>query len=133
LGSPQVKHGTLTTRRWNDPPVPAEGTRILICRYRPRGVPKSDETWDVWMPNLGPSRELLAAFHGKEGSPIAWASYRVKYLSEMRSQRDAIQDLAERVAKGENISLLCSSACVRESRCHRSLLRSLIEQAIAAL
>src|SRR5437763_1984499 len=42
------------TRRWNDPRSPADGTRILICRYRPRGVRKADETWDEWWQDLGP-------------------------------------------------------------------------------
>jgi len=40
-------------------------------------------------------------------------------------------DLAARVRQGETITLLCSSACVDESRCHRSLLRELIESAVA--
>ena len=35
--------------------------------------------------------------------------------------------LAARVAAGETITLLCSSQCVRESRCHRSLLKAMIE------
>ena len=26
----------IRTRRWNDPPEPGEGLRILVCRYRPR-------------------------------------------------------------------------------------------------
>jgi len=47
----------------------------------------------------------------------------------MRTQGGAIADLARRVARGETITLLCSSACVREDRCHRSLLKALIEQA----
>ena len=119
--------GTIRTRRWNDPAEPGDGTRILICRYRPRGVAKRDETWDVWMPNLGPSRELHAAYYGKSGPPITWVSYRAADLKEMREQRDAISDLARRVADGESIALLCSSACVRESRCHRSLLRDVIQ------
>jgi uncharacterized protein YeaO (DUF488 family) len=51
---------------------------------------------------------------------------------EMRTQSTAIDELAKRVAGGEMITLLCSSACERESRCHRSLLKELIEQRIAA-
>jgi hypothetical protein len=49
----------------------------------------------------------------------------------MREQRDKIADLARRVAGGETITLLCSSKCDRESRCHRSLLRELIEAEMA--
>ena len=115
-------------KRWNDPADPGDGTRILICRYRPRGVRKEDETWDQWLPDLGPSRELHAAAYGKTGgSPLPWPQYRARYLKEMQSQRDAIRALAERVKRGKAITLMCSSACARDSRCHRSLLKELIE------
>ena len=117
----------LKTKRWNDPLDPDDGFRLLICRYRPRGLPKSQETWDAWEPDLGPSKELLAAFHATSASPIGWAEYRVRYLSEMRRQKALIEGLAVRVKAGETITLLCSSACTRESRCHRSLLAGLIE------
>jgi len=126
----------LFTRRWNDPTEPTDGTRILITRYRPRGLPKSEETWDAWMKQLAPSAELVAAFYGKRGRmAVNWEVYRSAYLREMRSAeaRDAIADLARRVKSGEAITLLCSSACVREARCHRSLLRELIEAEAARL
>jgi len=38
-----------------------------------------------------------------------------------------IRDLARRVAAGETITLLCSSACTDPERCHRTLLARLIE------
>jgi uncharacterized protein YeaO (DUF488 family) len=121
----------LRTRRWNDPGRPDDGLRILICRYRPRALPKAKETWDVWTPALGPSRELHAAFYGKRGPPIGWDAYRERYLAEIEAQRARIDELAVRVSKGETITLLCSSACVDESHCHRALLRALIEEAVA--
>jgi uncharacterized protein YeaO (DUF488 family) len=115
-------------RRWNDPAERDDGFRLLICRYRPRGVRKADETWDAWWKDLGPSRELHAAFWGKHGPPIGWEEYRRRYLEEMRGQTERIQELAARVAGGETITLLCSSACLDEAHCHRSLLRQLIEK-----
>jgi uncharacterized protein YeaO (DUF488 family) len=121
----------IRTRRWNDPEEAGDGERVLICRYRPRGVPKSKETWDVWISALGPSRELHAAFWGKRGPPIGWAEYRKRYLAEMKEQRAPIALLAEKVRKGETLTLLCSSACVDESHCHRTLLKALIEKAVA--
>ena len=120
----------IRTRRWIDPVEPGDGTRILICRYRPRGLSRAQETWDVWIPDLGPSRELHAAYYGKTGLPISWTVYRARYLKEMHAQRDRIAGLARLVAEGRTITLLCSSACVREARCHRSLLRELIENEI---
>jgi uncharacterized protein YeaO (DUF488 family) len=125
--------GRVTAKRWNDPAEPQDGTRILITRYRPRGVSKSAETWDTWVPNLGPSRELLALFKGKTGEGIPWPIYRSRYLTEMRQRKDLVIDLARRVAGGESVCLLCSSSCVREDRCHRSLLKQLVEEEAARL
>jgi len=116
-------------RRWNDRRLPGDGLRLLVCRYRPRGVRKTEETWDEWDPDLGPSRALHAAAYGKPG--ISWAEYKTRYLSEIESRHARIEDLAARVRQGKTITLLCSSACVDETRCHRSLLRELIEGAVA--
>jgi uncharacterized protein YeaO (DUF488 family) len=118
-------------RRWNDRRLPGDGLRLLICRYRPRGVRKTEETWDEWDPDLGPSRELHADVYGKSGPPISWGEYRRRYLAEIKGQRERIAGLASRVRAGETITLLCSSACVDDDRCHRSLLRELIEDAVA--
>jgi uncharacterized protein YeaO (DUF488 family) len=125
--------GNIHTRRWSDPAERDDGTRILICRYRPRGVRKEGEPWDEWMPNLGPSKELHAAAYGKTGDPIPWSVYRARYLTEMRAQRDAIRAVSKRVARGETITLLCATSCPREDRCHRSLLRDLIARIISGL
>jgi uncharacterized protein YeaO (DUF488 family) len=119
----------IQTRRWNDPPQKGEGVRILVTRYRPRGVRKEDETWDEWIPALGPSRELHAAFYGKNGDPIGWEEYRKRYLAEMEERSEKVAALAERLKRGERITLLCSSACSEPSRCHRQLLSRLVEDA----
>lgn len=121
----------IRTKRWDDQREPDDGYRLLITRYRPRALPKADETWDAWLPDLAPSAELHAAFYGKSGPPIGWPQYRIRYLREMRGQMSKIAELAKRATNGETITLLCSSACIHESRCHRSLLRTLIEEQMA--
>ena len=79
------------------------------------------------MPNLGPSKELHAAVYGKVGMGIPWETYVARYRIEMKQQADAIRQLARKVREGETITLLCSSQCEREARCHRSILKQLIE------
>jgi uncharacterized protein YeaO (DUF488 family) len=121
----------IRTRRWNDPRKKGDGFRLLICRYRPRALKKEDETWDAWQPDLGPSRELHAAFYGKHGQEaIGWDEYARRYLKEMQGepQHENIAFLAEKVAAGKTITLLCSSACEDASHCHRTLLKQLIEK-----
>jgi uncharacterized protein YeaO (DUF488 family) len=119
----------IKTKRWDDPRDADDGFRLLVCRYRPRALPKADETWDAWWKELGPSVELHAAAYGKGQEAIAWDEYRRRYLEEMRAEEQKIAWLAKSVARGETLTLLCSSACTDEQRCHRSLLRELIERA----
>jgi uncharacterized protein YeaO (DUF488 family) len=118
----------LRTKRWSDPVEADDGYRLLICRYRPRGVRKQDETWHGWCTELAPTRELHADFYGKNGPPIGWEEYRRRFLEEMKAQEEFIAELAAMIAEGKTITLLCSSACVNEQQCHRTLLRELIEQ-----
>jgi uncharacterized protein YeaO (DUF488 family) len=119
------------TKRWNDDADPDDGFRLLITCYRPRGVSKAKETWEEWWPELGPSRALHAAFWGKTGRPITFATYAGRYLEEMQKQTFRIRALADRAAAGETITLLCSSACEDPARCHRTLLARLIDQAVS--
>lgn len=120
--------GRVRTRRWDDAKQPGEGTRILVCRFRPRALAKKDETWDEWWRELGPSEELHAAAYGKGQPAIAFDEYRRRYLAEMDENpaRARLRELTSRVAAGERVTLLCSSACTDETRCHRTILRELL-------
>ncbi len=126
----------LKTKRWDQRREADDGFRLLICRYRPRALPKAKETWDLWWSQLGPSKELHAAFYGKHGqTPVTWEEYRRRYLDEMKGeqQQESIAILAEKVAAGNTITLLCSSACTDAAHCHRTLLRGLIEEQVRRL
>jgi uncharacterized protein YeaO (DUF488 family) len=119
----------IKTRRWNDGGEDDDGYTVLVCRYRPRGIPRTHETWDAWEPDLGPSKELLDAFHGKRGRAIEWPEYARRYLEEVRARPSAqaqIAALRARLAAGETVTLLCSSACADPARCHRTLLARLL-------
>jgi len=126
---------SLRTKRWNDPPEPGDGFRLLVCRLRPRGVAKAREPWDEWWPDLGPSRGLLDAFHGKgRPAPLTWEEYAPRYLEELRAPGAVfrIRALASRLAAGETVTLLCSSACTDAARCHRTLLAGVLAAAHGA-
>jgi len=116
------------TRRWNDPRTPDDGYRLLICRYRPRGVARDEETWDAWCKALAPSEELHAAVYGKSGPPIAWEEYELRFREEMTRQRFWLEGFAVHLRRGDTITLLCSSACVDAERCHRTLVAELLER-----
>lgn len=130
-GGSAMSVGEVRTRRWNDRKRRGDGLRLLICRYRPRALPKADETWDLWWSHLGPSKELHAAFYGKnDQTPIALDEYCRRYFEEMKEQEESIDLLAEKVGEGKTVTLLCSSACEDESKCHRTLLKQLIEDRV---
>ena len=72
----------------------------------------------------------LATLIGPHGQAAAadWA----KKGEEEKEQAEEIALLAEMVAGGKTLTLLCSSACQDAERCHRSLLKALIEERLAA-
>lgn len=120
----------LKTKRWNTPVEPDDGFRVLVCRYRPRGLPKAKETWDVWWRDLGPSPALFDAFFGKKGqTPLTVSAYHARYVEEMQAQREKIAELAARVDRGEAVTLLCSKDCIVPELCHRTVLARLVEEA----
>jgi uncharacterized protein YeaO (DUF488 family) len=124
------------TRRWNDRPEVNEGFKVLITRYRPRALPKAEETWDAWWKELGPSPGLFDAFKGKKGlTPISFEEYARRYREEMKAPtpRAKIAWLAASVARGEPVTLLCSALCTDEDRCHRTVLRALLLEEVAKL
>jgi uncharacterized protein YeaO (DUF488 family) len=129
-GNPPRSADVIKTKRWNDPSEPDDGLRVLVCRYRPRALPKSKETWTLWKSNLGPSRELHALLWGKKGAPISWEEFKPRYLDEMKEQVEEIAFLAGLVSAGKTLTLLCSSSCTDPTLCHRSLLKGLIEEEI---
>jgi uncharacterized protein YeaO (DUF488 family) len=106
-----------------------EGLRIGAVRYLPRGVAKSDygrrDYFDVWLPTLAPSRELLRAYKTSGMTP---ATFYRRYRTEMR-QLEARQtiELLARVAARTPLAVGCY--CEDERRCHRRVLVELIRRA----
>ena len=119
------------SKRWNDAVSEDDGTRILVSRFRPRGVSRARETWSEWQRELAPSEPLHAAYYGKLGVEITDAQYRAAFREEMREQSGWIAELARRADRGEQLTLLCSSACTDPQRCHRTMVIELIEAARA--
>ena len=107
-----------------------EGLRVGTVRRPPRGVPKSDyarmDFYDVWLPNLSPSPELMKA--GKSAQDDrSWALFRRKFRAEMsRPEVSRILDLLVALSHQTQLSVGCY--CQDESRCHRSILRELLEE-----
>ncbi len=108
-----------------------EGLRIGTVRRPPRGVKKENlasENWyDVWLPQLAPSAELVKQAQ-TAGSDAEWARFVRKYEAEMRAPDNA-RLLAMLAALSRDANFAVGCYCVDEARCHRSILRRLLERA----
>jgi uncharacterized protein YeaO (DUF488 family) len=112
-----------------------EGLRLGTVRRPPRGVPKTEfarrDFYDVWLPVLSPSQELVTfALAAKDER--AWKAFERKFRAEMK-QPDAarVLDLLAALSHQTNFSVGCY--CENERRCHRSVLRKLLEERGAEL
>jgi uncharacterized protein YeaO (DUF488 family) len=112
-----------------------EGLRIGTVRRPPRGVPKSEfasQNWyDVWLPNLAPSAELMKLGKAAE-SEKEWAVFARKYRREMTNpEKSKILDLLAALSHDTDLSVGCY--CENEARCHRSILHELLSERGAKL
>ena len=112
-----------------------EGLRIGTVRRPPRGVPRSEyasQNWyDVWLPNVAPTSDLMKLGRAAE-SEKDWAAFVKKYRAEMADpEKGRILDLLAALSHDTNFSLGCY--CENETRCHRSILRELLAQRGAEL
>ncbi len=121
--------------RLGTPRAKNEGVRIGTVRRPPRGVPKAEfasRNWyDVWFPNLAPSVETMKL--GQLAKTTAeWESFKKKYRSEMGTpENNHALELLAILSHQANFSVGCY--CEEEAHCHRSVLRTLLEEKGAAV
>ncbi len=114
--------------RLGSPRAQGEGLRLGTVRRPPRGVPKAEHAsrdfYDVWLPDLSPSEELVKeALHAADDRE--WRRFERGYLAEMKRPGAAhLLALLAALSHQTNFSVGCY--CAEESRCHRSLLKQLL-------
>ena len=127
----------LRTRSVWSPVKKDDGVRILATRFRGRGLPTS--RYDVWMPALGPSEELLKAVQAGE---IDWKTFTKRYREELfldgpiddrsetiknHGQKSTLR-LIQALGAKQNVTLMCH--CDEDAtQCHRFLLLKEIQKA----
>lgn len=114
--------------RLGSPREQNEGLRIGTVRRPPRGVPKAEfasrDYYDVWLPNLSPSAELVAQALKSE-TDKEWAAFVKAFKAEMNAPEPSkILDLLAALSHRTDLSVGCY--CENENRCHRSVLRELL-------
>ena len=116
--------------RLGTPRLANEGLRIGTVRRPPRGVAKerfaADDWYDVWYPELSPTPELVSKALNAETAQD-WAAFERAFRKEMNepAARRTL-DLLAALSHGADFSVGCY--CADESRCHRSVLRALLEE-----
>jgi uncharacterized protein YeaO (DUF488 family) len=124
----------IKTKSVYSPVAENDGMRILATRFRGRRMPAN--LYDVWMPSLGPSEQLLKAVLAGE---ITWAAFARDFKKELfldgavdarnrtiknHGQKSTLR-LIKAMAREGNVTLMCH--CDEDAKqCHRHVLRELI-------
>ncbi|HUI70372.1 MAG TPA: DUF488 family protein [Spirochaetia bacterium] len=113
-----------------------EGTRVGTVRRPPRGVRKTDyarlDFYDVWLPQLAPSAKLVSWIQKSPDKASSWKQFERQYTREMSTPDNArLLDFLVALSRQTNFSIGCF--CEDESKCHRSILRKLLEKRGASL
>jgi len=105
---------------------PDEGIRLGTVRRPPRGVCKTQyakQDWfDVWLPNLSPSADLMRKTSIGEDN-TGWRNFERSFRAELRQpDKSHLLDALAAMSHYTNFSVGCY--CNDEQRCHRSILRA---------
>src|SRR5688500_13135476 len=115
LGTPRAKH---------------EGTRIGTVRRPPRGVPRSEfatrDYYDVWLPELAPTADVVSWALSEPWSEQRWRRYSRTYLRQMDAPH-AKHLIAMLAALSHQTNFSVGCYCDDATRCHRTLLGALLE------
>jgi len=117
--------------RLGTPRSPGEGLRLGTVRRPPRGVKKADfaerDYYDVWLPMLSPSQTLVSSAMSQAWTDARWRKFARQYRAEMnRPEPKQLIELLARLSHELDFAVGCY--CEDEQRCHRSVLKTLLEE-----
>ena len=122
--------------RLGTPRAPREGIRLGTVRRPPRGVKKTDfakrDYYDVWVPDVAPSAQLVSWALASPWTDEKWKRYVREYRKEMREPH-AARLIVLLAAMSSRVDFAVGCYCEDETRCHRSLLSEMLEDACATL
>ncbi len=103
---------SLYTKSAQLPPQKKDGIRICIMRR-----PGDEIQWDIWIPHLAPSHQLLTDYHqGK----VDWDGFCVQFQKEVIKDKKEYLQVVIDLAKLHDITLICWEET--PERCHRRLI-----------
>lgn len=116
--------------RLGTPRAPDEGLRLGTVRYPPRGVRKDQyaarDFFDVWLPDLAPTPATVKVAQAA-ATEQQWRGYVKRYRREMGApEKRRLLDLLAALSRHADFAVGCY--CEDERRCHRSILKALLEE-----
>lgn len=104
----------LRIRRVYEPPEPADGYRVLVDCFWPRGLTKESARIDAWRRDLAPS-DALRRWFGHD--PARWPAFRERYRAELLSpsRRTLLDELACRMREGTVTLLFAARDAARNN------------------
>lgn len=92
----------------------------------PRTECASRDFYDVWLPELAPSEELVkVALRARDERQ--WQSFAKRYRAEMK-RPPAARLLSLLAAFSQHTAFSVGCYCADEARCHRTILRALLSE-----
>lgn len=98
----KIPAANVKLKRAYESPAAADGTRILIDRLWPRGIPKKKAALDQGMKEIAPSTKLRKWF-GHD--PARWDEFRRRYAAEVH-ENSALLDQLRSFARHGPITLV---------------------------
>ena len=131
-GSPcTIRSMAIHVVRLGSPRSRGEGVRLGTVRRPPRGVPREAHAtrnfYDVWLPELAPSPALLSWATRSPWTAARWRTFAARYRREL-AQPSAARLLRLLALVSSTTDLAVGCYCEDESRCHRSVLRSVLAE-----
>lgn len=105
MTKPSFPASHLRLKRAYEPAARDDGSRILVERLWPRGVPKAKAALDDWMKEIAPSTELRKWF-GHD--PERWPEFQRRYRLELRQHAKEL-DRIRAMAKTQTVTLVYSA------------------------
>ena len=121
---------SISVVRLGSPRRGGEGLRLGTVRRPPRGVPKTEFSkrnyYDIWLPQLAPSVTLLDQWKNAS-TEKQLVAFRRQFRAEMSTpDSKRLLDFLAALSHQTNLSVGCY--CSDESKCHRGVLRQLLNE-----
>ncbi len=110
-------------KRAYEPPVKADGARVLVDRLWPRGCTKEHLALEAWLKDATPSADLRKAYHA---GALSFEAFESRYRQEL-AQPEAREALDQLAAFAQQGALTLVTANRNEDCSHALVLKSVLE------